>query len=82
MVIKISYLCNDNYIMESIIIHPKNKEQVEAIKKFLKAFEVPFEPSPYNPEFVSKINESEKQIKEGKSIRVTKENQKEFLGLS
>lgn len=68
--------------METIIIHPKNKEQVDAIKKILKAFDVPFEPSPYNPEFVAKIKESEKQIKEGKSIRVTKENQKEFLGLS
>lgn len=67
--------------MESIIIHPKSKKQREALQNFLEAFNIPFEPSPYDPEFVAKIKESEQQIKEGKSIKVSKENQKEFLGL-
>ncbi len=72
-----------NPIMESIIIRPKNKKQVTAIKNFLKAFDIPFVPEKdtYNPEFVAKIKESEQQIREGKSTRVTKEDQKEFLGL-
>lgn len=67
--------------MESIIIHPKSKKQREALRNFLEAFNIPFEPSPYDPEFVAKIKESEQQIKEGKSIKISKENQKEFLGL-
>ncbi len=67
--------------MESIIIHPKSKKQREALQNFLEAFNIPFEPSPYDPEFVAKIKESEQQIKEGKSIKISKENQKEFLGL-
>jgi len=68
--------------MESIIIRPKNKKQGIAIKNFLKAFDIPFEPEQdtYNPEFVAKIRESEKQIKEGKSTTVkTKKELKAFL---
>lgn|GEM_PF-1703833 len=49
--------------METIKIHPKNKEQLIAIKAMLKAFKIPFERAEkesYNPEFVEKIKESEK----------------------
>ncbi|HUH52246.1 MAG TPA: DUF2683 family protein [Flavobacterium sp.] len=71
------------YAMNAITIHPKNKKQEVAIKQILKALEIPFKKteSPYNPEFVEKIKESEQQIKEGKVTRLTKENQKAFLGL-
>ncbi len=66
--------------MESIIIRPKNKKQTTAIKNFLKAFDIPFEQSPYDPEFVAKIKKSEQQIREGKSTTVkTKEELKAFL---
>lgn len=68
--------------MDSIIIRPKNKKQGIAIKNFLKAFDIPFESEqdPYNPEFVAKIRESEKQIKEGKSTKIkSKEELKAFL---
>jgi len=56
--------------METMIMHPKNKEQLSALKAFAKALKVDFETekSPYNPEFVSKIKESKKQIEEGKYI--------------
>jgi len=36
---------------------------------------------PYNPEFVAKILESQKQVIEGKVTRLKRENLKEFLGL-
>ncbi len=46
--------------METVLIHPKNKEQLAAIKAFAKAlkmeFETKLEESPYKPEFVKKIN--------------------------
>lgn len=69
--------------MEIITIQPKNKKQLKALEKFLSAFNIPFEKKEkgYDPEFVKKIEEAEKEIKEGKGIRVSKENQKEFLGL-
>ena len=51
-------------------MHPKNKEQLTALKAFAKALKVDFETekSPYNPEFVAKIMESKKQVEEGKYI--------------
>ncbi|TDL99767.1 MAG: hypothetical protein C4K58_00490 [Flavobacteriaceae bacterium] len=63
--------------------HIEDASQVEAIKAVLKALKIKFEveDNPYNPEFVEKIKESEKQAKEGKVTRVKKENLKEFLGL-
>ena len=47
--------------MESLTIHPQNKEQLEAIKTLLKLLKIPFNKNTYNPEFVAKIMESEKQ---------------------
>lgn len=54
--------------METVIVHPQNKEQLSALKAFAKALKVEFETkkSPYNADFVIKIKESEKQIEEGK----------------
>ena len=49
--------------METIKIHPENKEQLSAIKAMLKAFKIPFERTEkesYNSEFVEKIKDSEK----------------------
>ncbi|MGI4022141.1 MAG: DUF2683 family protein [Janthinobacterium lividum] len=59
--------------MESIIIHPQNKEQLTALEIVLKAMNIPFEreeESPYNTEFVAKINRGEKAAKKGKGMRV------------
>ncbi len=60
------------------------KTFLELIEFFLSkkdAVKVVEDESPYNPEFVKKIREAEKEIREGKVTRVTKENQKAFLGL-
>lgn len=46
--------------MEALTIHPQNNEQLKAIKSVLKALKIPFEKSPYNPDFLKKIQESEK----------------------
>jgi len=55
--------------METLKIHTQDKEQLKTVKAILKALKVPFESSgesPYDPEFVAKIKESERQAKEGK----------------
>ncbi len=69
--------------MDTILITPKDKSQAAVVKKMLRALGVPFEKaeSSYDPEFVEKIRQSEQEIKEGKVTRVSKENQKAFLGL-
>ncbi|MDB5087714.1 MAG: hypothetical protein JWR09_1708, partial [Mucilaginibacter sp.] len=43
-------------------MHPKNKEQLSALKAVAKALKVDFETetSPYNADFVAKIKESKK----------------------
>ncbi len=63
--------------MESITIHPQNKEQLTALEIILKAMNVPFEKeteSTYNPEFVAKIKRGEQAAKEGKGMKVDLEN--------
>jgi outer membrane lipoprotein-sorting protein len=56
--------------METVIMHPENKEQLSALKAFAKALKVKYETnnSPYNADFVKKVKESEKQINEGKFV--------------
>ena len=59
--------------METLIMHPKNKEQLSALKAFAKALKVDFdtEKSPYNSDFVAKLKESKKQAGEGKVVSYT-----------
>jgi hypothetical protein len=55
--------------MESIFIEVDNKEQLKAIKAFLKLINVSFKSKKekeYDPEFVKKIKESSKEADEGK----------------
>lgn len=62
--------------MESITIHPQNKEQLTALEIILKAMNVPFEKeneSPYNPEFVAKVKRGERAAKESKGFKVNLE---------
>jgi hypothetical protein len=62
--------------METLIVHPKNKEQLSALKAFVKALKIEFttEKSPYNPEFVAKIKRSQEQMKEGKGVEIAVED--------
>lgn len=55
--------------MESIFIEIDNKEQIKAIKAFLKLINVSFKTkkdNKYDPGFVKKISESSKEADEGK----------------
>lgn len=66
------------------IAHPKTKEQVRALKAFMKALQIRFEQSSgdsYNPEFVKKVLESKNEAENGKVTRIKKDELKEFLGL-
>lgn len=59
--------------METLIVHPANKEQLSALKAFMKAFNISFEENkqPYNAEFVEKMKLSKQQAKEGKTVKVS-----------
>ena len=53
--------------MRSLIIYPKTKKQLAAVKAILKALNVPFLiEERYDPEFVAKIERSKKEVAEGK----------------
>jgi hypothetical protein len=57
--------------METILVYPKNREKLEALKAFLKALEIDFEKSPYNPDFVAKIKRSDEDIKAGRTFKIS-----------
>jgi phosphoribosylamine-glycine ligase len=68
----------------NITAYTEDASQIEAVKAFMKALKIKFEISqekPYNPEFVAKIEKSKQEFKDGKSIRVKKEDLQSFLGL-
>jgi hypothetical protein len=58
--------------METLIIQPKTKEQLTALKAFIKAMKIDFrsEKSPYDPEFVEKILQGREDIKNGKGVKI------------
>lgn len=60
--------------METILIHTENKEQSKAVKAVMKALKIKFETKMekgYNPAFVQKILEGQKEIEEGKGVKIT-----------
>lgn len=68
----------------TIIIHTETREQENALKAFAKALKIKFEvakESPYNPDFVSKIEKSEQEFEEGNFTKIEKKDLKSFLGL-
>jgi hypothetical protein len=62
--------------MTTLIAHPDNKEQLDAMKTIMKALKVPFEEkeSPYDPEFVASILQAEQDIKNGKGVKIATED--------
>lgn len=74
--------------MESIIVYPKNEKQRLLLKSLLEELKVRFEIGEISDqtllsedEFYSKIDNSIKQAKAGKTKTLPKHKQKEFLGL-
>ena len=62
--------------METIIVHPKNKEQLSALKAFIKALKIDFkiEKNSYNPEFVKEILQAKEDVKNGKGVKIAIED--------
>ena len=74
--------------MESITIYPKNEKQKSLLKALLEEMKVRFEvASPKDEtllsekEFFEKIDHSISQAENGKTRTLSKDKQKEFLGL-
>jgi len=58
---------------QNIIVHPSNEQEMSVIKAFFEALKIKFEvakDSPYDPEFVAKIEKSRKQAAEGKTVKI------------
>ena len=60
--------------MQTLVLHTENREQLKAIKDLVKSLNIKHEEYPYNPEFITKIDESRKQAKEGKITRIKTED--------
>ena len=65
--------------MSTLLVHTQDDGQLKATKAFLKALKIPFEKvedgeSPYNPEFVAKIEKSRQEIEEGKGVKIKVED--------
>ena len=61
--------------METLIVHPRSKEQLAALKGIMKALKVDFTTEKstegqYNPEFVAKMKQSEDDIKAGRTTKI------------
>jgi len=61
--------------METLIVQPKDKEQLAALKAIMKALKVNFTTekdtkSPYSPEFVAKMKQGEEDIKAGRTTKI------------
>ncbi|MFO0322602.1 MAG: DUF2683 family protein [Bacteroidota bacterium] len=56
-----------------LIAHPTNANELGVIKAFFEALKIKFEvakDSPYDAEFVKKIQKSRKQAAEGKTVKI------------
>ena len=62
--------------MTTLIVHPENKEKLDALKAVMKALKISFEEekSPYNPEFVASVLQAEQDIKDGKGVKIATED--------
>ena len=74
------HFCN----MQTLIVQPKNRKELAAVKAALKALGVSFkkeEVGSYDPEFVARIERSKAEVRAGKTTTVKPEDLKNFLGL-
>lgn len=62
--------------MTTIVIHPQSEEQESLFEQLAKVLNVPFEKSeesPYDPEFVKKIEQGREDVKNGLGRKITLE---------
>jgi len=58
---------------QNSIEHPANEEEMNIIKAFFEALKIKFKvakDSPYDPNFVDKIEKSCKQADQGKTVKI------------
>lgn len=74
--------------MDSITIYPKNEKQKSLLKSLLEEMKVRFEIGRADEstvltddEFIAKIDKSINQAESGKTKKLSKDEQKKFLGL-
>ena len=61
----------------AFIVYPETIEQEDALKAFAKALKMKFKVTreeSYDPDFVAKIQESRRQVKEGKTVKIELSN--------
>jgi hypothetical protein len=61
--------------METLIVQPKTKEQLTALKAIMKVLKVDFKTEkgaegPYSPEFVAKMKKAEEDVKAGRTTKI------------
>lgn len=54
--------------METLVIHPENKQQLEALKALVKSWGIGFEKYPYDVKFVEELKLREKTLKKEKQL--------------
>lgn len=61
-----------NLSMETLIVQPEDKEQLKAIKAFMKAMKIRFqkEDKPYSQAFINKMQQAEDDIKAGGTTKI------------
>lgn len=63
--------------MEALIVEPKNRQQLAALKAVLKALDINFRKeseNAYNPIFTKKILDGREDVKHGKGVKVDVNN--------
>jgi len=63
------------------IVHTNNEEKIKAIRAFFKALNIAYDMNyfAYDPDFVKKIYQSEKELKEGEVLEINKKDIKKLL---
>lgn len=56
--------------METLVIHPENKQQLDALKALVKSWGIGFEKYPYDVKFVEELKLREKNIRKGETIKI------------
>ncbi|HAZ03464.1 MAG: hypothetical protein A2W90_16545 [Bacteroidetes bacterium GWF2_42_66] len=57
-----------------LIAHPSNEQEMNTIKAFFEALKIKFEvakDTPYNPEFVAKIERGREEYRKGKGTSIS-----------
>ena len=57
--------------METLIVHAASKEELKMVKGIMKALKVKYQESPYDAEFVAKVEKGKAEVKVGKTSKIS-----------